>query len=159
MFTDPGIRLATAADLDALVDVHRQAREAVYRGVVAPDPAWPAAARRIYADALASPGHAVFCIDRDTEVVALAYLTTAKLVGLYVRPDHWRHGLGARLHDRSVQRWQADGVHTARLDVWDRNQQARAFYSRRGWRPDGHSRPGPGDTCFLRLTLTVPLAT
>jgi hypothetical protein len=46
-------------------------------------------------------------------------------------------------------------VSTARVDVWSRNDRARAFYASHGWRPDGHRREGPAGFDFIRLVLAV----
>ncbi|NLU77841.1 GNAT family N-acetyltransferase [Micromonospora sp. HNM0581] len=173
MITQSGIRLATDRDIDVLVDIHRQARDTYYRGAIPDetldDPNWPAEARHAYTKTISSPERTLLCAEHNEEVVAFASLgppfepvidadpaTVAQLIGLYVRPHHWRQGIGTQLLTQSVQLWQANDIHTARLEVWDGNHRARTFYASHGWQPDGHRRPGPANTHFLRLLLTIP---
>jgi ribosomal protein S18 acetylase RimI-like enzyme len=82
--------------------------------------------------------------------------TVGQMVGLYVDPGHWNQRIGSSLHQECIRVWQAKAVRTGRLEVWEHNQRARSFYERRGWRADGHRRPGPVDSSFLRLCLVVP---
>jgi ribosomal protein S18 acetylase RimI-like enzyme len=170
--TDVRIRPATVADVDALVEIHRQARDTYYRGVVPDeeldDPAEHAEMRAAYESRIPEPGRTVMCAEQDGAVVGFAALgppfepvvdadpqTVGQLFGLYVRPSHWDRRIGSRLHEESIRVWRGSGIATARLEVWDRNERARAFYVRRGWQPDGHRRPGPVDSGYIRLCLTV----
>ncbi|MFE2228556.1 hypothetical protein [Streptomyces kronopolitis] len=45
-----------------------------------------------------------------------------------------------------------------RVEAWERNERARAFYARHGWRPDGHRRPGPAGACYVRMRLDMAAA-
>jgi ribosomal protein S18 acetylase RimI-like enzyme len=170
--TDACIRPATVADVDALVEVHRQARDTYYRGVVPDeeldDPGERAELRAAYAGAMSRPGRTLLCAEQERAVVGFAALgppfepvldadpqTVGQLFGLYVRPSHWERRIGGRLHEASTRVWREAGIVTARLEVWEGNERARAFYARRGWQPDGHRRPGPVDSSFVRLCRTV----
>jgi ribosomal protein S18 acetylase RimI-like enzyme len=194
---DVRIRRATTEDLDALVEIHLQARDTYYRGVIADeeldDPAEHAELRAAYERGIALSDwamseramservlservlservlseRAVLCAEQDGAVIGFVALgtpfepvvdadprTVGQLFGLYVRPSHWGVRVGSSLHEESVRFWRSAGVTTARLEVWESNERARAFYARRGWRPDGHQRPGPGDASFRRLCLGV----
>jgi GNAT superfamily N-acetyltransferase len=56
---------------------------------------------------------------------------------LYVHPDAWFTGTGAALLRAATRRLAEDGFHTLSLWVMEQNEQARRFYERHGWRPDG----------------------
>ncbi|SEM60779.1 GNAT family N-acetyltransferase [Streptacidiphilus jiangxiensis] len=56
---------------------------------------------------------------------------------LYVHPDAWFTGTGAALLDAATRRLAESGFHTLTLWVLERNEQARRFYERQGWQPDG----------------------
>jgi ribosomal protein S18 acetylase RimI-like enzyme len=174
---DVRIRRATTEDLDALVEIHLQARDTYYRGVIADeeldDPAEHAELRAAYERGMplserALSERAVLCAEQDGVVIGFVALgppfepvvdadprTVGQLFGLYVRPSHWGVRVGSSLHEESVRFWRSAGVTTARLEVWEGNERAGAFYARRGWRPDGYQRPGPGDASFRRLCLGV----
>jgi ribosomal protein S18 acetylase RimI-like enzyme len=172
---DPQVRIRPAAmdDVDALVDIHRRARDTYYRGVVPDqrldDPAEHAELHDAYRRTIASSERTLLVAELDGEAVGLASLgppiepvvgadpqTVGQMIGLYVKPGHWDRRIGSSLHEECIRVWQAHGVTTGRLEVWEHNQRARSFYARRGWRADGYRRPGPGDSSFLRLCLAVP---
>jgi GNAT superfamily N-acetyltransferase len=56
---------------------------------------------------------------------------------LYTHPDAWFTGAGAALLDAAVTALTAGGHHPLVLWVLEENTQARRFYERQGWRPDG----------------------
>ncbi|WP_042374277.1 GNAT family N-acetyltransferase [Streptacidiphilus neutrinimicus] len=56
---------------------------------------------------------------------------------LYVHPDAWFTGAGSALLHAATHRLAEDGMHSLSLWVLERNVQARRFYERHGWRPDG----------------------
>ncbi|WP_165845381.1 GNAT family N-acetyltransferase [Streptacidiphilus pinicola] len=56
---------------------------------------------------------------------------------LYVHPDAWFTGTGATLLRTATDALADAGHHTLSLWVLERNEQARRFYERHGWRPDG----------------------
>ena len=74
------------------------------------------------------------------------------LTQLHVLPARWRAGVGAELHAACVENWRAAGVTSARLEVFDKNERAQAFYAAHGWTPDPET-PRDGDHLVLRLTL------
>jgi ribosomal protein S18 acetylase RimI-like enzyme len=168
---ESGVRRATHGDIDVLVEVHQQARDTYYRGVVPDeeldDPAEHAILREAYTRSLAAPDRVVLCVDRETTVAGFASIGppfkdepgdptgVGQLIGLYVRPLFWSSGVGGLLHAQCVALWRANGLHTARLEVWAGNTRAAAFYERRGWRPDGYERPGLADLAYRRLTLSL----
>ncbi|APE20856.1 MULTISPECIES: GNAT family N-acetyltransferase [Streptomyces] len=154
------IRLATAADLDAVVALHTEARATYYRGHL-PDadflgPEEIARSRAGWAAAV--DRGAVLCAVRDGEIAGIAAYGEREglmhLTQLHVLPARWRAGIGAELHAACVEKWRAAGVTTVRLDVFDKNERAQAFYTAQGWTPDPQT-PRHGDHLVLRLTLAA----
>src|SRR5262245_43124461 len=60
-----------------------------------------------------------------------------QLARLYVDPEHWASGVGRLLYDAALGHLEAQGCTRARLKVLERNQRARRWYERLGWRPTG----------------------
>lgn len=163
------IRTATAADLDAIAALHREARATYYRGHL-PDeefdgPEELARTRAGWSRALArqaeggqEPGSAVLCADHEGRPAGVAAYRRSDgvmtLTQLHVAPAHWRRGIGTALHDACVAAWRAGGDRTARLEVFDKNTRARDFYTARGWYADPDL-PRHGGT-HLILTLRIP---
>ncbi len=54
---------------------------------------------------------------------------------LLVRPEHWGHGLGARLLQAGLEHIRQRGLRRAGLWVGHDNRRAQAFYARFGFRP------------------------
>ncbi|MFD3996653.1 GNAT family N-acetyltransferase [Streptomyces sp. NPDC058583] len=152
------IRLATPADLDAVVALHTEARATYYRGHV-PDadflgPEEIARSRAGWAAAVERG--AVLCAVRDGEVAGIAAYGerdgVTHLTQLHVLPARWRAGVGTELHAACVDDWRAAGVTEARLEVFEKNERAQAFYAAHGWTLDPET-PREGDHLVLRLTL------
>jgi ribosomal protein S18 acetylase RimI-like enzyme len=72
-----------------------------------------------------------------------------------VRPDHWRKGIGTALHEACMAAWRKGGITVGVVEVWSHNGRAQAFYESHGWRADGHTRPGPAGTEYVRLRRTI----
>jgi GNAT superfamily N-acetyltransferase len=81
----------------------------------------------------------VFLAERDERAVGVAAIEDGWLHGLYVVPDEWGSGAGARLHDAAVEAIAA-AHDEARLWCLTENHRARRFYERRGWRLNGDER-------------------
>ena len=64
----------------------------------------------------------------------------AEIYTLYVAPAFWRMGFGAALVDASIRAWEPSGVSEVLLWVFEANPNARAFYERMGFAPDGARR-------------------
>ncbi|MFF0555285.1 GNAT family N-acetyltransferase [Streptomyces sp. NPDC004266] len=152
------IRPATADDLDAVVALHTEARATYYRGHLPDDeflgPEAVAEARARWADAVARG--AVLCAEDDGRIAGVAAHRVdgpAALLGqLHVAPARWRRGVGGALHAACVAAWRAAGATSARLEVFEGNARARAFYAAHGWTPDPDT-PRSGRHLVLRLTL------
>ncbi|MGT2527754.1 GNAT family N-acetyltransferase [Streptomyces nojiriensis] len=91
------------------------------------------------------------------EVTGVAAFLTAEgettLTQLHVDPVHWRRGTGAALHAACLDAWRRAGISRVRLEVYEHNLRAQAFYAHHGWLPA----PASGRTGSHRtLWLTVP---
>ncbi|MER6998407.1 GNAT family N-acetyltransferase [Streptomyces sp. NPDC000410] len=152
------IRPATAADLDAIALLHAEARATYYRGRI-PDhlfdsPAEHARTRDGWGRAIARGD--VLCAVRDGKIVGVAAHRSddgvLTLTQLHVAPSHWRHGIGSALHTACLTAWRRAGARTARLEVYEHNTRAQAFYAARGWTPDPD---GPRAGAHLVLILRL----
>lgn len=91
----------------------------------------------LWADPIAEPTTVVLAAvgpAGEVEGGVIASPPTSELLRLYVRPDRWAAGIGARLHDAAVDVLRVAGCDVAELWVLERNTRARAMYERRGWR-------------------------
>lgn len=146
-------RGAEPADAAAIAEVHVLAWQATYRGMI-PDAHLDALSvakgadnwRQLLADfdpprsgALVALddaqllGFASFCATRDLD----AALDVGEISAIYVRPDHWRRGIGRTLLQLAVDSLDEAGCSSATLWVLDSNTRAREFYETAGWMPDG----------------------
>jgi GNAT superfamily N-acetyltransferase len=147
----PVVRVATAADADAIAGVHVASWQAAYAGLL---PAQPLAAvsverraslwRDVLSDATGWPAvHVAVIDDAVAGFVAVdrgreegADPTLGELVGLYVEPVSWRRGIGRVLHDAALDRLSTAGFTNVMLWVLVGNERARRFYLSRGWSDD-----------------------
>jgi GNAT superfamily N-acetyltransferase len=143
------IRIATPADLEAMLAVHTAARTAYYLagGLHEAELADP----REQAERAAGWARAVAGDHRSAGMPA-----DGELYQVHVAPGDWGTGVGASLHAAYVRALRAAGLRQGTLYAWERNARARAFYARHGWRPDGRRRPGPGGADYIGLRLEVP---
>ncbi|WP_405708044.1 GNAT family N-acetyltransferase [Streptomyces xanthophaeus] len=156
------IRAAHPADLDAIAALHTRARATYYQGHI-PEQAYAGDAelRRTRegwsrAVARAATDGGVLCAERDGELTGVAAFRTedgeTTLTQLHVDPVHWRRGTGAALHAACVEAWLLAGIHRVRLEVYEKNLRAQAFYAAHGWLPDPTA-PASGSHRTLWLTL------
>lgn len=149
------VRNADVGDADAIAAVHAASLQASYRPLIpariAPlvlDP--PDAAPRIpgWRRCLERPRvstTAVAC-DRDGAVVGFSTLRATpggaggEIWALFVRPAHWRRGIGRRLCERSLADAQARGFAAVELWELEGNETARRFFEAMGFLPDGDTR-------------------
>jgi ribosomal protein S18 acetylase RimI-like enzyme len=166
------VREATLADVDQLAEVHTLARTAYYTTAGGLDPADPtlsspeayAERRAAWANAVTSPERSTVAAVLNGRVVGCATMGPAvaghvdagqvgQLYQIHVLPDCWGRGIGGLLHDAFVAYLERTGRAGGLLEAWERNVRAQRFYTARGWRADGHSRPGPGDTRYRYFQL------
>jgi len=116
----------------------------------------------VWRDRLISPEYTVMTASQGGHLLGFAAMTTTslsgsaradafELVGLYVEPHAWGRGIGSRLYEAFEAEWLATDSATAVLEVWSENDRAIRFYASRGWHPDGHERPAPEGTTFIRM--------
>ncbi|MEU5806815.1 GNAT family N-acetyltransferase [Streptomyces sp. NPDC047718] len=140
------IRAAHPADVDAIAALHARARATYYRGRV-PQEAYAGEAELVRsregwtrAVARTAAEGRVLCAEEDGRLTGVAAFRTAAdgttLTQLHVDPTHWRRGTGAALHAACLDAWRAAGADRVRLEVYEHNLRAQAFYARHGWRPD-----------------------
>ncbi|MFJ9828222.1 GNAT family N-acetyltransferase [Streptomyces sp. NPDC101160] len=176
------IQYAIFTDLDAITDLHTEARATYYRGHI-PDadfegPEELARTRAGWAGAIeegrvlvarvgsaggaagggggggAAGGGAAGGAGGEIAGIAAYGIRDGimNLSQLHVRPAHWRAGIGTALHAACADAWRTAGVATARLEVYEHNHRAQSFYAAHGWIPDPHT-PRSGAHLVLRLTL------
>ncbi|MFE5769052.1 GNAT family N-acetyltransferase [Streptomyces sp. NPDC056485] len=157
------IRTARPADLDAIASLHTRARATYYQGRVPAEEyageAELARTRQGWSVAVArSAGEGgVLCAERDGELTGVAAFRTTggetTLTQLHVDPVHWRRGTGAALHAACVEAWRRAGIGRVRLEVYEHNLRAQAFYARQGWHPDPAAAQRSGSHLTLWLSL------
>lgn len=85
---------------------------------------------------------------------------TAKLVGVWLHPDHRGSagGAAAMMLD-AIVRWARDDARAGRLTllVHEANRRAVAFYRRHGFAPTGHTVPYPLDETSHELEMALKL--
>ena len=174
---DPAVlvRTATLDDVDEVIDVHIRGRSVYYEGYlpaeeIGQDNKNIRAHRDAYAERIGEPEFTVLCAQRDQRLVGFALAgpcyyrdpdpgIASELRLMFVDPDHFRRGVGAKLHEATVRAWQAAGIGSARLWVWGFNGRARAFYLSQGWQVDGALRPDHepiGGHHMLGYRLSIP---
>ncbi len=146
-----GIRRAVPDDAPALAKAHVDAWRAAYRGIV-PD---ERLAKLSYArgeenflrsmregpeethaveEAGAVVGFLTLGPCRDADLDAT---TVGEIWGIYLAPEHWRHGIGTRLCRHAEELLAARGHRMIALWVFAENTRARSFYEAMGYAPDG----------------------
>jgi ribosomal protein S18 acetylase RimI-like enzyme len=153
------VRPATAADAEAIARLHVVTWQAAYAGLLPaaylaamPESVEQRAER--WRTTVATATATVLVVDAQGTGPQLAGFAalgacrdddsadhTGELYAIYVDPGQWAVGVGSALHDAGLASLVAAGNTTATLWVLDTNQQARAFYERHGWSPDGSTKP------------------
>ena len=174
----PGVvtntRQLKGSDAGPVARIHAEARSAYYAAAGLPQADAPVAAQAadrvaLWQGFITDPGTSVFgTADGDEIVGFVAWALTPKaaaihpaateLLALYVRPDHWRQGRGADLHELFLEHLAAQQVTVAALEVWSLNEGAIAFFSARGWQAHSAARPGPLGAPFVMMQLDLALS-
>jgi GNAT superfamily N-acetyltransferase len=150
---------ATAQDAERCFGIARAAALVGFRHVFPPDRYdYPAEAIRAdWVSALSDPDAETYLAFEDDHAAGVVSVGGGVLQTLYVLPESWGRGIGARLHDVALDRLRAAGVREARLWTLAENHRARPFYERRGWILTGRTRvvpfpPHPIDVEYARST-------
>jgi ribosomal protein S18 acetylase RimI-like enzyme len=148
------VRWGVPDDAYALAEIHVQAWQVAYRGLL-PDslldslsaadrlPRWrerlaETAARVLVAELDGqAAGWLVIGPQRDTDVDTQR---VGEIYAIYVDPTFWRHGCGAALMARARDELQVQGFVEATLWVLRANQRAIRFYEAQGFWADGASK-------------------
>lgn len=152
-FADPVVRVATPADAAAIARIQVEAWRAAYAGII---PSRQLAAmsateragwhsRRIVEQ---PPPSVDLVADRDATVVGWAGAGpvrdddldpsgTGEIYAIYADPTAWSTGVGAALMTAALDHLGRAGFAAVTLWVLERNDRARAFYERWGFRTDG----------------------
>ncbi|WP_169944569.1 GNAT family N-acetyltransferase [Microbispora sp. H11081] len=147
------VRRAETGDAGAIAAVHVRSWQAAYPGLMPQAhldgltpamrlPVWerllgesPRRTEVLVAEADGSvAGFAAFGPGRDEDVDPAS---VGEVSAIYLRPEVWGAGVGARLMSAALDGLAAAGFEQAVLWVVDGNTRARRFYERGGWRPDG----------------------
>ena len=144
------LRAATAADADAIADLHATSWQDAYRGVL-PDHhlAGPIFedGQRFWRQAMSrvGPDDIVLVAEQDGRLIAFVAARQCAEAGydaliahLHVRPELRRRGLGRRLLGAVAERLGARGHGSACLWVYDANEAAIRFYERLGGCAEEH---------------------
>ncbi|HJL06046.1 MAG TPA: GNAT family N-acetyltransferase [Polyangiaceae bacterium LLY-WYZ-15_(1-7)] len=146
------LRRARVADAAAVAQVHAESWQVAYAGVLPrsylatlrPEPLARYWARRLRRG---EPMH-VATVRGALVGFSLVGAGQAQSFGgrlgelfmLYVRPSHWRRGLGAALFAESMALLEEAGAYWLHVWVLAENRAAQGFYAGRGLRPDGARR-------------------
>ncbi|MBZ2198573.1 GNAT family N-acetyltransferase [Ruania sp. N2-46] len=155
----PSVRLATAADVPGIAEVHVRAWQRAYAGIVPADHLdsldvsvrAQQLSRRFGPDAVSGTVPTLVATGSDdTDGAVLGFVNAGpyreddvpadgpcwgEIYAIYVHPDHWSRGVGRALFDAALATLDAD--RTIVLWVLEANANARRFYERMGFTPDG----------------------
>ncbi|WIM97284.1 GNAT family N-acetyltransferase [Actinoplanes oblitus] len=108
--------------------------------------------------------HRLTLAEVDGELAGFSYLgpsetpEAAELYAIHVDPDHIGTGIGRALMIHALKELPSIGGDRAVLWVLTENHQARRFYERGGWHPDGATRTEPvNDVPVPQLRYSHPL--
>jgi GNAT superfamily N-acetyltransferase len=171
------IRAAGPADIGAVAALHLLSRQATYRGIIPEESLLATTAEQMrlgWAERIAreSATHRMFVVEIDDGIRGFAYVgpgdeieavpeDTGVLYAIHVHPQAQGQGLGRALMARCVRTFGQWRHSRAVLWALDGNAQARRFYERCGWEPDGMFRDSLiGDALTRQLrygrSISVP---
>jgi GNAT superfamily N-acetyltransferase len=149
---DVTCRPMTAADIDAVAELHVRAWQATYRGIMPPDfldrmdPAVQAQRRR--ADPRGQAGEVV--AEAGGQVVGWTLVGpyrdeddpspspgAGEILAIYARPDHVGRGVGRAMLAYGLGELRRQGLVPVLLWVAAANDRARRFYEKAGFHADG----------------------
>ena len=149
--TEMAIRRATIADRDEVIRIRALSGWAAYEAIdietaAAQDsPFWFPQSNKDLGD----PGSSAHVVVAAGAVLAIFGFEieegdggdkVGRLSGIYVDPQQQNRGVGTKIVQFVLDAFRAAGCSGAYLFVREKNRGARAFYSRRGWRPDGKTK-------------------
>lgn len=105
------------------------------------------------------PDEVVGFIHTDRSHDADAGAGSAEITTFYVATGRQGNGIGERLIHRAVDHLLWCGCDDLRLWTLAPNTRAQAYYAKRGWTPDGTSRPAPTEYVSTEVRLRLDRAT
>jgi GNAT superfamily N-acetyltransferase len=149
---EPVLRVATPADVAAVVALRERSWRAAYAGLVPPEAferlGSPEVVQR-WRHGLDDPNRAaVLCVAGDQLLGFTTYGpsrdddldpgSVGELYAIYLDPDVWRGGVGSLLLADVIRGLTDRGYRRAALWTIEGNDRARRFYEKHGWTHDGH---------------------
>lgn len=139
---DFSIREATAADVDALLDVY-EAVAAEGRWIAGEAPIDRVVRREQRLHILASPDAVTFLVEADGRAIGDLGMTVqggrAEL-GMAILDGYRGRGIGSALMERAISWARARNLDKIALQVWPHNVAAIALYEKFGFEQEGHLR-------------------
>ena len=148
------VRRAAPEDAGPIADVHVRTWQVAYRGLM-PDALLDGLSvqqrEQVWRTRTRAESPPVYVAVHDGVIVGFCAVVTpsrdddveadvAEIGAIYVDPDAWRRGVGAALIDVARADLRAAGWRQVTLWVLAANQQARDFYARFDFQPDGAQR-------------------
>jgi GNAT superfamily N-acetyltransferase len=132
------LRSGGRGDAQTLSEIHRESVLVAYAPIFPQDryPFPEAEMRTHWVERLGDSDVTAVIAELDGVATGFAVVSPGWLESMFVVPQAWGRGVGSALHDEAVELLRARGA-GARLWVLERNEAARQFYERRGWRHDG----------------------
>jgi len=147
------VRLALAADADALAALHRRSASAGFTRIFSPSQMsvghvemaadWSALLR-----VREQPGPTTYVVEVGADVVGVIIATVdsvdptiGRIGRMYVDPKYWNGGVAPRLLDASVSYLRDRGCRVALAWIMEPNTRARRTVERLGARPTGARQP------------------
>jgi GNAT superfamily N-acetyltransferase len=145
------LRRAQAEDAPRLAKVHVDSWQAAYHGIV-PDAYLKGLTYQkreaVFRRALESDEEETYLVEEDGRDIGIltigpcrdADLDSAaigEIWGIYISPEHWRHGIGRRLVKEAEHILHDRGCREVVLWVLEDNMEARYFYEAMGFHQDG----------------------
>jgi ribosomal protein S18 acetylase RimI-like enzyme len=144
------IRKAEIEDSRGLGRVHSESWKAAYKGIV-PDSFLEGITaegrEKKIADAISRGTERIYVAVRENQIVGFTCFgkcrdddvddTFGEIWGIYLHPQHWRKGIGAKLMQYGLSCLKNEGYKKVTLWVLEKNENARKFYERFGFRYDG----------------------
>lgn len=136
------LKIARCTDATVLAAIHRDTVAQAYSGFFPAEVRLPSLGDFCvtWEQRLAAPGSTAFVAIVNDLPAGLAAIACSEhessegeLVGLFVHPNRWHHGIGTALHDTALRALAQGGVSSAGLWVIAANSRARGFYESRGW--------------------------
>ena len=151
------LRRATPADAAAVGHIHVESWKVAYRGIMPDDVIARtdlAYRTQFWAERIADREWPVFMIEEDGQRVAFCQMVSSRdpdddatrvghITSIHVLPQLRGRGHGRMLMDHVLNEFRRRGFAEVTLWVLEENRNARAFYEKYGFEPDGGTRRDP----------------